>query len=205
MKDDDKNNIKDYTKEELDSFKIKEQLLIENGETSLEALLNVPFKNKEKVHDLLDKVNIHTQNIKDIENRITELSYKTDEPINDWYGGWSLSGSSNVLSGSGYVSTLNGGSTYNNYIYNSRPQMSVKLITVNYISDNNVICISDDIIDDVFQSVLGEYYLHYVNGSLLPLNRVIEIEPDSNVGIWFEKMCKNFERESKLKRVIKND
>ena len=77
-------------------------------------------------------------------------------------------------------------------------------IEVTFVDEKNDLN-SVVVVDDVFESVLGNYYLIYVNGVHLPLNRVITIEEDSKVGRWYKSMCKNFEREVKLKRVLGKD
>ena len=55
------------------------------------------------------------------------------------------------------------------------------------------------------QDVLGNYYLTTNTGQILSLNRVVEIDEDSTLAKWYENMRRNFEREVKLNRIVKDD
>lgn len=170
----DKSKINEYDKEQLEVLKSKEKSYQESGEVLLESMLKLPFKNKNKLDELLLKITNHKKNISLILDKIDELENKNNH--NFLVCGFDIS------------------QQRKNYI---------ETVVVNYMnSDNEVENIN--VIDDVFQSVLGNYYLVDVNGFHLSLNRVIGIDEESSVGRWYNSMCKDFERGSKLKRILKD-
>ena len=62
------------------------------------------------------------------------------------------------------------------------------------------------IIDDVFQSVLGEYYVIDTNSKYIPISIIIEFEDhESKIYKWYDKMCLNFNREKKINRIIDDE
>lgn len=62
------------------------------------------------------------------------------------------------------------------------------------------------IIDDVFQSVLGEYYVIDINSRYIPISKIVGFEDqDSKIYKWYDKMCLNFNREKKLNRIIDDE
>jgi len=64
------NKINDYDKDDLELFLSKEKAYLSSGEALLEATLKIPFKNKEKVDKLLDKIKQHKSNICEINNQL---------------------------------------------------------------------------------------------------------------------------------------
>ena len=191
MENFDINKIDDYDKDELELFLSKERAYQSSGEVLLEATLKMPFKNKEKVDKILNKIDSHKSNIISINERISKL--EVDKQNHTWISGYS-NGIGTIIWG-----TAN---NYNSYGVSS-PTIVVDLIHVKYIDNNNDI-ITIKVLDDVFESILGNYYLVMEEGVHVPLKRVIEIDEESNVGKWYSVMCKNFDRESKLKRVLKD-
>jgi hypothetical protein len=186
--------IKDYDKNDLEIFLSNESAYKLSGEALLEATLNIPFKNKSKIDKILEKIEYHKKNITSIDDRIRELDSAS------WlnkYTYW-LSGTSTAYGTTGYNSVC-----IPNYGC-STPIISNANIEVKFVNaDSSVMLL--EVQDDVFESVLGNYYLIDRYGGHIPLNRVIEIDEESNVGKWFIMMCKNFDRETKLKRVLKDD
>ena len=179
----------DYSKEELDSLILKEDAYIQNGEALIEAMLNSPFKNKEKFNLLKEKISIHQQNKSLIKKRIEELT----PPIN-----FSTTLYGNFLVGSTCSASW---ATSNNYW---RPHIKIEETNIKYANNTNEI-VDGKVLDDIFQSVLGEYYMMDITGNIVPLKRIIDIDINSKTGKWYETMCKNFERSEKLKRVIKDE
>jgi len=181
-----KNDVKDLTLEELEDLKTKENLYLESGETLLEALLNVSFKSKDKVESIMSKISLHRRNIRVINSRIEEIE------ISKQGADWSTTG----------IGT--------HFIYNSatspiwsQPHLKYETTEIEYVDASNNMQ-KTIVMDDVFHSVLGNYYLSTGNSNI-PLNRVISIDESSNVGKWYSRMQKNFERETKLNRIVKDE
>jgi len=172
--------------EDLEILKSSEQAYLDSGEVLLEACLKLPFKNKEKVDSLIEKIAIHKNNV----TRIGRVIYDKKTPLyNDGVAVWGhstlTSGSWNVVAGHGYCQSSN-----------------INIIKVKYMKDSTDIK-DYMVIDDIFKSELGNYYLMMPDGTPLDLNRIIEIDEDSNVGKWYGEMCQKFVREAKLKRISK--
>jgi len=190
--------IDDYTEDELESFKSKEESKQESGEVLLDALLKTPFKSKEKVDKILEQIGQHKLNILLIGGKISEQT-NTNWSFGYAGGGVIVTGSTTT------TTTTNGtnGTTWNTALAWANNSPNEENIQVEYIDlSNNVNTIY--VIDDVIQSVFGEYYL-ISQQQHIPLKRVISIDENSNVGKWYSTMCKNFEREIKLKRVLKDE
>lgn len=188
-----KEELEIYTKEELESLKIQERAYLDNGETLLEAMLRVPFKNKDKFEQLREKINVHISNIHIIENVIESKSVVSEIDLSEVasHPDKSLSGLLCGVSNSNYI------------VLNTRGYTKLKTVRIKYADSCNYIR-EIEVTDDIFQSVLGNYYMIITDGSLLPLERIVEIESESKTGKWYTTMCKNFERNEKLKRVLKD-
>lgn len=189
-----KSDVIDLTLEELEDLKTNEKVYLESGEALLEALLNIPFKSKDKVESIMSKISQHRHNIRVINSRIDEIEISKSGPV------WCSTGQ--IFIGNGANLTY---SNVSSPIWTTTTGSHFKYETtdIEYIdSSNNKQKIT--IVDDVFQSVLGNYYL--TNGSSnVPLNRVVQIDSESNVGKWYDRMCKNFDRENKLNRIVKDE
>lgn len=182
----------DYSKEELESLILKEDAYIQNGEALIEAMLNSPFKNKEKFNLLKEKISSHQQNKLLIRKKIEELTPPKDID---------LSSSSIYLGSSTLISaSCNWSTTTNSWL----PHTKIEEVNIKFANTTNEI-VDGKVLDDIFQSVLGEYYMMDMTGNIVPLKRIIDIDINSKTGKWYETMCKNFERSEKLKRVIKDE
>lgn len=181
----------DYSKEELESLILKEDAYIQNGETLIEAMLSSPFKNKEKFNLLKEKILIHQQNKSLILNRIEEITPKIIDNQS-----WS---NSNILLGYKTNSTIT-----TSTITSIPSYTKMELTKIKYADNYNEIQ-EGEVLDDIFQSILSDYYMQSPTGSIIPLKRIIDIDVNSKTGKWYETMCKNFERCEKLKRVTKDD
>ncbi len=210
-----KEDLNDLSIDELEIIKSKEKEYIKSGDVLLEAMLNLPFKNREKVESLLKKISVHKSNITIIDTAILHLtnSQLVQNGIisgSIWIGqghngsNINLSGTNSYLWGGTSSIYINGGtSSINGYSSYSSIDYMLKKTNICYLDLNN--CkVTVEVIDDIFHSVLGNYYLNTITGSIISLNRVIEIDEDSTLGKWYQKMCKNFEREVKLNRVLKD-
>ncbi|NPV13053.1 MAG: hypothetical protein HPY57_14905 [Ignavibacteria bacterium] len=172
-----------FNLEELESLKLQEMAYLDNGTTLLEAILNTPFKNKEKFEKLKSKISIHSTNISNIDKRIDEL--KNSKKENFPYGS---------------LFTIGGPITWTT-TYVNQNYTKLKLTKIKYADCNNEVK-EGEVLDDIFQSTLGNFYMTAENGSMVPLERIIEIDQESRSGKWYITMCKNLERNKKLKRVL---
>ena len=188
----DKEKEDEYTIEDYEIFKADHIAQKESGEALLETMLKVPFKSQKKVDDLLNKIDEHKVLISHFSDKIYRLKAKEDSSI--LIGHTWISGTSNaVWYGTGNIS-----------IGYSSPFGKIETTEIKYVDNENQIK-TVEVMDDVFQSVLGNYYLTYIDGFRIPLTRVIYIDEESSVGKWFATMCKNFERGSKLERILKDE
>jgi len=197
----DKEKEDEYTIEDYEIFKADHIAQKESGEALLEAMLKVPFKNQKKVDDLLSKIDDHKVLISHFRDKIYKLKAKEES---FFVGHTWISGSSNVVwSGTGNISV-----GYNSIINQQGISLpldgKIETTEIKYVDNENQIK-TVEVMDDVFQSVLGNYYLTYIDGYKIPLTRVIYIDEESSVGKWFATMCKNFERGSKLERILKDE
>lgn len=187
MKELTKDDLKSNSKEELEAIQQQEQALLNNGQVLLEAMLNVPFKNKEKFDKLKESIKVHNSNITLIKKTIEEINKpKTND--------WSFLSSGSILCS-------------NTTLSNWAPSPSftkMELTKIKYADNYNEIQ-EGEVLDDIFQSILGDYYMQSPSGSIIPLKRIIEIDSSSRTGKWYETMCKNFERSEKLNRVLKDE
>jgi len=171
-----KHDIENLTQEDLKNLRIEQLHYLENGQVLLNALLKIPFKKPEKVEALVDNIKLYNYNI-----------YLIDEEINK-----------NTFNVSGlYISSKTVSNKFN-IVYSE--------ITIISILDgyNNNFTIK--IIDDVFQSVLGEYYVIDIDSRYIPISKIVGFEDqDSKIYKWYDKMCLNFNREKKLNRIFDDE
>jgi Txe/YoeB family toxin of Txe-Axe toxin-antitoxin module len=188
MKELTKDDLKSNSKEELEAIQQREQALLNNGEVLLEAMLNVPFKNKEKFDKLKESIQVHNSNINLIKKTIEEINKpKTRD--------WSFLSSGSILCSNTVLS---------NWMTSTPSFTKMELTKIKYADNYNDIQ-EGEVLDDIFQSILGDYYMQSPSGSIIPLKRIIEIDLSSRTGKWYETMCKNFERETKLKRIVNDE
>jgi len=182
-----KDELLEYSIDELEALVIQEQSYINNGETLLDAILKVPFKNKEKFNKIKENISIHNENI----TEIRKIIYDLKNPI---YNTSDLSGI--CLTDGTYI--ISNTTLHFNFNLLRTPITKVKYVDMY----RNVL--EGELIDDVFQSVTSDYYMMTTSGNVVSLNSILEIDPESKTGKWYEMMCKNFERNEKLKRVLKD-
>jgi hypothetical protein len=191
------NKIKDYTEEDLKIFQSIEEKNIESTEELFKNYLKVPFKDDKKTQQLLDKISSH-KSYRDIikselRKREQESSYIDQF---DW---------SNILNSNGIwsQSASNGNVTwYQNITKNNIHQ---KMITVTYYDEYEKQSFQIEVIDDVFKSELGNYYLSSLSNGNISLNNVIDIEENSNLYKWYQGMYQKFNRTQKLNRIDNDD
>lgn len=195
----DKNKIAEYTDEDLEIFQNIEEKNIESTEELFKNYLRVPFKDDKKIQQLLDKISSHKsyRNIIKSELRKREQESSYIEQFN-----WSTILNSNVkLDPYVWYSNMNNNPSYINQLSsNIKNNIYQKMITVTYYDEYEKQSIQIDVLDDVFKSELGNYYLISNNGNI-PLNNVIDIEKDSNLYKWYQGMYQKFNREQKLNRI----
>jgi len=184
-------NIKEYDDKELEKFRITEQVKLENFEVLLETMMSLPFKNKERFDSIMLKIRKHKLNLTIIRSEIYDR--ETDKVINIDNSIWISPGinDSNIRH---IVPMVND----NNF--------KEKLVDVEVLDESNNI-IKFVAKDDVFVSHFGDYYIIVQEGGYskhISLNNVISIDLDSKLGEWYNDMSQKFDRELKLKRVLKN-
>ena len=195
-----KDDVIDLELDELEILKKREEAFMQSGESLLDAIMNTPFKNKKKVDEIFEKIKFHKDNLSVIKFKINELKYTPIDYSNCNIHYHTITGISSITMNSNWTSTPS-------YISYSPPQSSnifLKYIDVGYVNEQNDVC-NISVVDDIFQSVLGNYYLTTNTGQILSLNRVVEIDEDSTLAKWYENMRRNFEREVKLNRIVKDD
>jgi hypothetical protein len=202
MEEFDKEKLDEYSIEDLELYKSGYKAKQESGEVLLEAILKTPFKKPEKVKSIMNKISQNKGMVTYLSNAIRqkEQEKNTDNTNHGLTGGlvWTTGGTAVWSTNSGTIAYSNAGPI--GYSFNTKLEKTM----VKYVDEYNEVK-DVEVVDDIFQSVLGNYYLIYMDGVHLPLNRVIEFEEESNVGRWYERMRKNFERGSKLERILKDD
>lgn len=199
MENFDIDKIKDYTEEDLKIFQSIEEKNIESTEELFKNYLKVPFKDDKKTQQLLDKISSH-KNYKDmIKKELREREQKFDQKSDyNW---------STLIDHSGF-SWIQNPSTIQNFYQQQisgypvyKTNIHQKIITVTYYDECEKQSFQIEVIDDVFKSELGNYYLSSLSNGNISLNNVIDIEENSNLYKWYQEMCKKFNREQKLNRI----
>jgi len=195
MKEYIEDELKEIELEDLEILRSTEKAYLDSGEVLLEACLKLPFKNKEKVDSLIGKISIYRNNIVRIDRAIYDVKNPTP----------AIGGICSIINGSNLTWSSSTWSSSNWTLTPSQMQSTtfVNVINVKYMMDSTDIK-DYMVIDDLFKSELGNYYLLMPDGTPLDLNRIIEIDIESKVGKWYDSMCQNFVRESKLKRISKD-
>jgi hypothetical protein len=159
--------------------------------------MKTPFKSKEKVEQIRKKIEYHRLKISFFNRKIKELEKNDSE-----YDGF-LNSIGQPLGCSSITINYPSGITYNKFsqIWSTD---TMNTTSIKYLNED-MEELGAEVIDDIFQSVLGNYYL-ITNGSQhIFLNRVIDFDDESNIGKWYNSMSKNFERGKKLERVLKDE
>lgn len=183
--------LDEYDIDELNYFKSEYETKIQSGEALINSLLNAPFK-KEKINDILDKLDNNKTVLFKIKTKI--ILKKEINDLNDY--------SQNIITSNIHVLPQTTGNL--SYLTNSNITLDINLksTSVSYLDNSNNI-MRFEVIDDIFQSILGNYYLVGLSGLHLPLTHVISAEKDSKIDKWFNMMSKKIERKEKLKRILK--
>ena len=170
--------LKSLSESDLEELRLKEEHEKEVGSNLLDAMLGIPFKNKEKFDTVRTKISIHKTNLSKIENI-----------QNPHFGN----------------EVMLGFSGHNDIGFHTLQLHRPNTTYVSYMVDVNDWS-NIEVIDDVFKSELGNYYFITLSGQYIPLTNVVEIEDhDSKIFKWYSMMAKNFERETKLNRVTKKE
>jgi len=208
---------------------------IEKCEISIENAIKHNFKDVNNIYSLQEEISeFKDKKIKlndTLESGKTFESefFESDFPINDIVSIWNsnilwnsslgtiTTGSSTswgtITTGSSW-GTTNGYSTTGLWQTQAMSQSSYdnilnRMVIVKTISNDNILEYKNYIvIDDVFESYLGQLYLYTSNQSILYLNRVIEInelndfDEESKLSKWFTKNNQNYIRGKKLNKII---
>lgn len=181
-----KNELKNYTLEELEALKKQEKAYLENGEALLKAMLNTPFKSKEKFEKIKKRISYHSNNISIINELIGELKATFYTPS-----------AAEIAAGNDISNNV---SAYNVVIkYSNELNVPLKTTFIKYINEYNDE-ITLEVIDDIFQSVLNNYYMIDKRGNIIPLEKIIEINEDSLSGKWYKEMLEKYIKTNKIKR-----
>jgi hypothetical protein len=204
MENFDIDKIKDYTEEDLKIFQSIEEKNIESTEELFKNYLKVPFKDDKKTQQLLDKISSHKSYKDMIKKELREREQKkSSEYI--WTDIFNIKLDPKLYNNTlWYNNTPSWSQNYINQLSNisniTKNNIHQKMITVTYYDDCEKQSIQIEVLDDVFKSELGNYYLTSNDGNI-PLNNVIGIEEDSKLYKWYQEMCKKFNREQKLNRI----
>ena len=197
MENFDIDKIKDYTEEDLKIFESIEEKNIESTEELFKNYLKVPFKDDKKSQQLLDKIRSHKDYKEMIKKELSKRELIKREQKSseyDWSTILEAKMNPNVWAHSWH--SIN--SSINQC--NSINKFHQKTVLIRYYDEYEKQTIKIEVIDDVFKSELGNYYLSSNDGNI-PLNNVIDIEKDSKLYKWYQEMYHNFNRERKLKRI----
>ena len=197
------NKIKDYTEEDLKIFQSIEEKNIESTEELFKNYLKVPFKDDKKTQQLLDKISYH-KSYRDIIK--SELRKREQESYYIDQFNWSTILTNVKLDPNLWYSN---NPTWSHSCINqladiTKNNIHQKMITVTYYDEYEKQSIRINVLDDVFKSELGNYYL-ISNNENIPLSNVIDIEKNSNLYKWYQVMYQKFNRTQKLNRIDNND
>ena len=177
-----KETVNNLLLDELKELKTKENMLLKTGETLLESLLNVPFKTKDKIDAILERITKHKNNLSVINYRIYEINNENSK--NSMFPNYS-----SVLVNNSYSANTNF-ITPNWTQYHTKESKYIEIEKINAkILDKDLKINKIKVIDDVFQSVLGTYYLVTDNGEYILLSDFAKNSWDSRywgpVGVEF--------------------